>query len=134
MKAMARLPAATVSVSCAESIGAYGYDEDLQAALMNLIDNAVYWLSQRTTGQRKLSLECSKKGKWVTVRVSNNGPTIDEAYVSKLFDAGFTLKTEGTGLGLAIAREALRRSKGDLLYDEAIDDTTFVIRLRADKT
>lgn len=114
------------------SLEAYGYEEDLQAALMNLFDNAVYWLATMPGRNRTLSIETRKSGRRTLVAVSNNGPPIDEAYIPRLFDAGFTLKTDGTGLGLAIAREALRRSNGDLTLDEAADETRFVIRLKSE--
>lgn len=120
-----------VAVNINSSIEAYGYEEDLQAALMNLIDNAAYWLST-ISGARKIAMTATKSGTWITVSVSNSGPPIDDKYASQLFDAGFTLKTGGTGLGLAIAREALRRSKGDLSYDAEAAATTFIIRLRSE--
>jgi signal transduction histidine kinase len=120
-----------LQVSAVPSLAAYGYEEDLQGALMNLIDNAIYWLSTRT-GKRILSIESRKVGKSVVIRVANNGPPIDESYVPSLFDAGFTLKSDGTGLGLAIAREALHHSHGDLTFDDAAEDTTFVIRMRTE--
>ena len=62
--------------------------------------------------------------------ISNNGPVIDERYRSRLFDPGFTLKSEGSGIGLAIAREAMRASKGDVALDPDEEETTFVIEMR----
>ena len=120
-----------VSHEVEASLEAYGYEEDLQAAFMNLIDNAIFWLAT-TAIPRRLSIIAHKRGKWITVRVANSGPAIDEAYAPRLFDAGFTLKTDGTGLGLAIAREAVRRSKGDLLYEHSAPETTFLVRLRSE--
>jgi signal transduction histidine kinase len=97
---------------------------------MNVIDNAIHWLST-STAERELTITCTQKGKTTRIAMSNTGPLIDDAYVPRLFDAGFTLKSSGTGLGLAIAREALRRSKGDIAFDENAAETTFVLRLPA---
>lgn len=115
-------------VECPNDLHAYGYDDDLQAALMNIIDNAAFWLATSAEA-RELRIECQSDNEWISIRVSNTGPLIDEAYVPRLFDAGFTLRTEGTGIGLVISREAMRRSKGDLRFDEDAPDTTFVIRI-----
>jgi signal transduction histidine kinase len=117
-------------VDCGKDLEVYGYEDDLQAASMNVIDNAIHWLST-STAERELTITCTQKGKTTRIAMSNTGPLIDDAYVPRLFDAGFTLKSSGTGLGLAIAREALRRSKGDIAFDENAAETTFVLRLPA---
>lgn len=114
------------SVDCDPSLQAFGYEDDLQAALMNILDNAIHWLS--TGGKpRRLDIRAVKIHKKIRVQIQNNGPVIDAVYYPRLFDAGFTLKTGGTGLGLAIAREALRRSKGDVVFDDTVPATTFLL-------
>jgi signal transduction histidine kinase len=105
---------------------AYGYEEDVQAALMNIIDNAIFWLA--TSDQpRRMSIDAAANAKSIRIVLRNNGPLIDPPYVERLFEAGFTLKSSGTGLGLAISREAMRRSKGDVIFDQDSPETTFVI-------
>lgn len=119
-----------VSLSCEKTLQGFGYEDDLQAALMNVVDNAIHWL-MTSREARSLDIQAFRNGPNINVRVRNNGPIIDEAYVGRLFDAGFTLKSGGTGLGLAIAREALRRSKGDLVFDEGMAETSFVLSIPA---
>lgn len=121
-----------VKIECPEGIIAYGYEEDLQGALMNIIDNAVFWLGT-STDVRELAIDCHQDHEWTSIRVSNTGPLIDDAYVPRLFDAGFTLRAEGTGIGLVISREAMRRSKGELSFDENAPETTFVVRIPVEK-
>lgn len=108
---------------------ATGYESDLMAALLNVIDNAVHWLGTSATRPRTLNISCTFSKKYVRVSLTNNGPSIDDRFVSRLFTPGFTLKPEGSGIGLAIAREAMRASKGDLAYDDEADNTTFVIEM-----
>lgn len=116
-----------VDIELPPDLKAYGYVEDFQAALLNIIENAIYWLS--TTGQtsRNLSISHEIRKRVVRLNISNDGPVLDESYLPRLFHAGFSLKSDGTGLGLAIAREACRASKGDLYFDSAKPDTTFII-------
>lgn len=110
-------------------LSAYGYSEDLQAALLNLLDNAIHWLSTVNDISREIRVTGTSTRPNVRITVTNNGPLIDVEYVPRLFTAGFSLKSDGTGLGLTIAREACRASKGDLLFDQNAIDTTFLIEL-----
>lgn len=106
-----------------------GHDGDLMAALLNLIDNSVHWLSTIDSNSKEISIAIRQPDKYIQIIVSNNGPTIDERYIHKLFNAGFSLKPEGSGIGLAIAREALRASKADLAFDDKAEQTTFIIEM-----
>lgn len=119
-----------VDVSHIDHLEAYGYAEDLQSALMNILENALHWVGTQESGNRFIRISAIASRSTIQLRVSNSGPGIDPSYIPRLFQAGFSLKSNGTGLGLAIAREACRASKGDLSYDEGADDTTFVITLR----
>lgn len=116
------------------AIKCYGYREDLHAAFLNLVENAAYWLSTISDTERQISINVSTNKNRVFITVANNGPEIDVAYQSRLFDAGFSLKSDGTGLGLAIAREACRASKGDLRFDESAIDTAFIIEFPLGKS
>lgn len=106
------------------------YEADLMAAVLNIVDNAVHWLATSPTKPRTLSLVAHSSKKFVRIAVSNNGPVIDAMFQKNLFSPGFTLKPDGSGLGLAIAREAMRASKGSVVYDEAADETTFVVAMQ----
>jgi signal transduction histidine kinase len=108
-----------------------GHDGDLMAALLNLLDNATHWLSTLPSDNRHITIQTREQDKYHQIIVSNNGPTIDERYIPKLFNAGFSLKPEGSGIGLAIAREALRASKADLAFDDSAEETTFIIEMVA---
>lgn len=120
--------AVVVSVDCDDTLVAHGYEEDLQAALMNIVDNGLYWLAT-CDHPRKMSIAVNTRPKEILISISNNGPVISPPYTERLFEAGFTLKSSGTGLGLAISREAMRRSKGDVSFDSDSPETRFVIRI-----
>jgi signal transduction histidine kinase len=105
----------------------YGYKSDIQNALLNIMDNAIHWLSTIDGKKREIIIFTKEENDFIFISVSNNGPLIESDFTSRLFEVGFTLKSEGHGLGLVIAREACRASKGDLYIDDAAIDTTFVI-------
>lgn len=105
------------------------YEADLMAAVLNIVDNAIHWLSASQNHPRTLRITATSSKKWVRILISNNGPAIDPQFQKNLFNPGFTLKPEGSGLGLAIAREAMRASKGSVTFDEAAEETTFVVAM-----
>lgn len=116
-----------VSIEINSDALAYGYKGDLQNALLNILDNAIHWLNTVTQKTKSISIFSKVVDQRLLIYISNNGPIIDDSYIPKLFDAGFTLKSEGHGLGLVIAREACRASKGELYFDDTAADTTFII-------
>jgi CheY-like chemotaxis protein len=64
------------------------------------------------------------------VSISDSGPGIPEAAVSRIFEPFFTTKERGagTGLGLSISRGILRRLGGDLLAESVHGDgATFTV-------
>lgn len=95
----------------------YGHPEDLSAALINLLANAIYWLEETRNPDPKVDIAITGRSADCTITVSDNGPGIDEEYADKIFDVTFTTKDGGTGLGLNIAREALARSHATLDFD-----------------
>lgn len=123
----------TIGSSHIETIGefrdagrAYGYAEDFQAAALNILENAIHWLQINPMDDRELSIVAVRRKRTIEVTIENNGPPIDPEYIDRLFEPGFSLKTDGTGLGLSIAREACRASKGDLHYKDGAN-TAFTI-------
>ncbi|HHH1657446.1 TPA: ATP-binding protein [Yersinia enterocolitica] len=110
-----------------EKENAYGYVGDLQAALMNIIDNAIYWLSSVKIEVREIVISCEIANNMNHLSVSNNGPLINDHNRKNIFDAGVSHKQDGHGLGLSIAREACRNSKGDLKLTSIEPKTIFTI-------
>ena len=110
---------------------AFGYVEDFQAAFLNIIENAIHWLNVAGSTDKTISIMAKKFGKSIRVAILNNGPLIDDSYIPRLFQPGFSLRSGGTGLGLSIAREACRASKGDLVYNNGGTEPCFIIHFPA---
>lgn len=106
----------------------YGFQGDMQSALLNIINNAIHWLSVRDQEQKIIKIWTVEDENILSVLISNNGPNIDEIDRSKIFDAGFSLKSQGHGLGLSIAREACRASNGELFLFSTHPETTFKVQ------
>ena len=87
-----------------------GRSSALLGAFINVVDNAIYWLSNRAEGERKILLDTDGTG----FTVANTGPGIEARIRDRIFDFGETNKPGGKGMGLAISRESLRREGFDI--------------------
>jgi signal transduction histidine kinase len=121
-----------IDVDDIEHLKAYGFAEDFQAALLNVLENAIHWLSASQQQEKSIRILAKKFNDKLRVAIINNGPLIDPSYLPRLFQPGFSLKSSGTGLGLSIAREACRASKGDLLHLDDAPETCFIILFPAE--
>ncbi|EHI9274375.1 sensor histidine kinase [Vibrio vulnificus] len=119
--------AINVQVDVDEKLKLYGFSGDLQSALMNILHNAIHWLTTTENSSRIIEIHSKVEESIAKIYVSNNGPIIDEQDRESIFEAGFSLKSDGHGLGLSIAKEACKNSNGDLHLDFDSIDTCFVI-------
>lgn len=80
--------------------------------LLNLFDNAVYWLE---ASDKPRQIEVRLDGEQGTLIFADNGPGIREEDAPYLFEAFFSGKgQEGRGLGLYISRQLLQRHDYDI--------------------
>lgn len=118
----------------------------LQQVLLNLCTNAVHALSD---SGGTLSVELAPaavdhdlarthpdlhEGRYVRLRVSDDGGGIPGDVLDRIFEPFFTTKSvgEGTGLGLAVARGILTDHGGDITVDTRLGEgTTFTVWLPA---
>ncbi len=107
-----------------------GWRDDIYIALTNILENAIYWVSQRENN-RQITIDLFKDQKELVLRVVNNGPEVPKHMIesSSLFDPGITAKPKGTGIGLPIAGEAVSRNMGELRVVDIENGACFIIRL-----
>jgi signal transduction histidine kinase len=104
-----------------------GYPSSFYPVFVNLVDNAIYWLSQMNPSkERRIQLD-AMDGAFV---ISDSGPGIDTRDRESIFEYGFTRKPGGRGMGLHISREALRRVGYDLVLadEETKKGAKFIVR------
>lgn len=101
-----------------------GFPSSFYPVFVNLVDNAIFWLSQQNP-QRNRSIVLDERGG--TLLVSDSGPGVTVRDREAIFEFGFSRKPGGRGMGLHIGRESLRRVGFDLRLIEADDGATFGI-------
>lgn len=88
-----------------------GFPSTLYPTFVNLVDNAIYWLSSQKEGARDIILDADSEG----FTIVNSGPGIPLRDEERIFEFGISSKPGGRGMGLYISRETLRREGYDLV-------------------
>lgn len=88
-----------------------GFPSTLYPTFVNLVDNAIYWLSSQKEGVRNILIDADADG----FTVMNTGPGIPLRDADRIFEFGISSKPGGRGMGLYISRETLRREGYDLV-------------------
>ncbi|HKI79339.1 MAG TPA: ATP-binding protein [Ignavibacteriaceae bacterium] len=112
---------------CDDMNGVDAYVGELNQVWTNIIDNAIYAVSQN--GEIVIETKCDKKH--ITVRITDNGTGIPKEIQSRIFDPFFTTKKvgEGTGIGLDISRNVINRHKGEIKVYSVPGQTEFIISI-----
>lgn len=84
----------------------------LEAVLINLIENAMAALSKTT--DPRIELDVQGSGRFVMIRVSDNGPGIDSQHADKIFIPFFSTQKGKVGMGLPLARKLLSKMDGEI--------------------
>ncbi|MGA8180920.1 MAG: ATP-binding protein [Desulfobacterales bacterium] len=104
---------------------------EMQQVLLNLINNAIDAMENQG-GELTISTRFELDEGIIVIEVSDNGPGIPEANLSRIFEPFFTTKAvgKGTGLGLSICYGIIQKMGGRIEVKSRIDSgTTFYIRL-----
>jgi signal transduction histidine kinase len=109
--------------------------EQLKEVIINIIINACEAMGQggAIVIHEKALME-QEKIRSAVIRMSDNGPGIPDAMLSKIMEPFFTTKEEGTGLGLSIAARIVQEHGGRLdVESKEGGGSTFIITLPAEE-
>lgn len=93
---------------------AVGFPSSFYPCFVNLVDNAIFWISSRKSS-RDSSIELDADG--TSFVVTDNGPGILPRDAEAIFEMGFTRRPGGRGLGLYISRRILKEIGYELTLD-----------------
>ncbi|MFK7992365.1 MAG: ATP-binding protein [Sandaracinaceae bacterium] len=91
-----------------------GREEDLERALLNLVENALRFSPDGAAVD--LTVRLSGDGSKLRVSIADHGEGVPEAHRSKIFERFFTTDADrnGTGLGLAIVASVAAAHRGEV--------------------
>ncbi len=99
-----------------------GIPEDLRAAILNLLDNAVKYSPNGVHVRCSLSIT---RYSWATLSISDTGLGLPANQLKRIFNRFYRvpgrdmLKIKGTGLGLFLVRNIVRQHGGDVVAASA---------------
>lgn len=112
--------------------------QDIGRVLLNLFNNAFYAVQQKqkTLGagfKPAVEVSTTVKGKFIEIRVKDNGSGIPDAIKDKIMQPFFTTKPtgEGTGLGLSLSYDIVVKAHGGKIDIESRENeyTIFIVQL-----
>jgi signal transduction histidine kinase len=130
LQSKARHKSAAVAVRAEPALPrVYGFGGELNQVWANLIDNALDAVPQ----SGRVEVLAAREGRYVVVRIVDNGAGIDDRIRDQIFDPFFTTKPvgQGTGLGLDIVRRLVRHNEGDITVASKPGRTEFCVVLPA---
>lgn len=102
-------------------------EKDLSKLVSCVFLNAIKFTDQ-DGGRVQVRARLSSRGKYISIKVLDNGPGIPAAFLPNLFkpfsreNASITRPSEGLGLGLMVAKGIARKLGGDLMCTRAETD------------
>jgi signal transduction histidine kinase len=114
--------------------------QDIGRVVLNLLTNAFHAVDEKKElapegYQPKVRVQTRKAGKYIEIRVADNGKGMPEPVKAKIFQPFFTTKPtgQGTGLGLSLSYDIVKAHGGDILVaSEEGEGTEFTIKLPAE--
>jgi signal transduction histidine kinase len=102
-----------------------GFPSTLFPTFVNLVDNAIYWLTIKKDGEKNIYLDADDQG----FVVRNTGPGISLRDAERIFEFGISNKPGGRGMGLYISRETLRKDGFDLILENPGENNSPTFRI-----
>ena len=104
------------------------WQQDIYTIFTNLVDNSLYWMSQKKSEIREITIEfLTEESSLIHIDYHDTGPGIESTLIESevIFEPHFSTKPDGTGLGLAIAGEAAERNGLELKALESEEGAHF---------
>ena len=114
-KARATHPEATIDMGLLPRTEVLA-DDLLESVFQNILTNAI---EHNDAGTPRVEITVEKKNKYVTVRVSDNGPGLPTDDRDRLFEPGIqSVRSTGEGLGLYLVDKLVARYGGHATFED----------------
>ena len=89
-----------------------GNMDDFKRAILNIMINSIEALSLVKGRKKLITLDLSRDGKTIYLKITDNGEGMDLEEKERIFTPYYTTKKKGTGLGLYIAQKIIKDHNG----------------------
>ncbi len=120
-----------VNIFGSQRIVINGWDVDYIATFTNLIENSIHWLNIANKSHKEILITVNEESDNIEIIYQDNGVGINETYIEggRIFEVGFSTKSNGTGLGLTIAKEAMQRNNATIEAEPYANGAKFIIKI-----
>ncbi len=101
-----------------------GFASQLEQTFINLFQNAIYALSERSKdAEIRVDISISEDKASIIIKVADNGMGIKKENLGRIFDHFFTTKEEGmgTGIGLSIVNRIVKEHNGTITCESEVN-------------
>jgi PAS domain S-box-containing protein len=117
-----------LDLSC--SVRASFDQEKLRQVAVNLINNAVHALQERTSGRRHLRISTFLLDDKYEIRFTDSGIGMSDDIKEKVFEPLFSTKGFGVGLGMVVVKNIVEQHHGEITIESKKEEgTTVTLRL-----
>jgi signal transduction histidine kinase len=92
----------------------FGDSVQLQQVLINIFNNASEALSEIGVKEREISITLSEREQLAVMTIADNGPGINSAILSSMFELYNTTKENGLGVGLWLSKIIIEKHQGQI--------------------
>ncbi|MDB2447371.1 ATP-binding protein [bacterium] len=109
------------------SLGIMCRENEITQVIVNMLNNSLD--AVQNFEAKWVSIDCGRRGDFVTVTITDSGLGISQHITEKIFDPFFTTKEigQGTGLGLSVAKNIVENHEGTFEIDSHNTNTSFVL-------
>ena len=107
----------------------YGFRSTFYPVFVNIVDNAIYWLSNSIVENKIIRLHADEDG----IYISNNGEPVKIQDRERIFEMMFSRKPNGRGMGLSISKEVLKAEDYELILDTPQPNMTVTFKISKKK-
>lgn len=121
-----------VEVNTNEGVYVYGYEKELNQAILNIISNAIDAFDPKEMNH-KIWINVSSSDSKVAISIEDSAGGIDNELLGSVFEPYVSTKGEnGTGIGLYITKKIIEENfKGNVKVNNTENGAKFVIELPA---
>ncbi|WP_371018407.1 histidine kinase N-terminal domain-containing protein [Pseudalkalibacillus sp. JSM 102089] len=110
------------------NLSVYGQQDKLRQVFLNILMNSLDALKAESS-PRQIRIAGEQAEGMLTIRITNNGPKIDDKTLDRIFEPFYTTKELGTGIGLYVCQKIIQNHHGEINCHSSEEETTFTIRL-----
>lgn len=93
--------------------------------LGNLLENAFEAVSKTSKTKKNISLKLQETDENIEIYIEDNGTGIPQENLDKIFDRGYTTKTNSKGVGLNLVDKVIKNLNGNIIVTSTPDTGTY---------